>query len=283
MQEAKSLGPARLAGTESFLVRSAILSDPLIIDVAHPVYPLGAGMRMPVIYVLDGDLCFALAAQSARSQQLAPGAFPQALVVGIRYDLDNAPDRIARRAGLRFRDFTRSVDETYIARMREAPPPFTLPEDVSAGSAERFFSFLSDELIPFVSSRYDADPADRTLVGVSLSGLFALETLLSGATQFHRYVAISPSLWWNDRAIFKTDFREEGMIQNARLFLGVGELEEAEDQSAHMVSNLEALAARLVSGPYRGLAVTHQVFGGESHLSVAPAGLARGLREVFRR
>jgi uncharacterized protein len=283
MKEIAPRGAALIEGTESFAVHSSVLSEPLIIDVALPTYSLESGGRMPVVYVLDGEGCFGLAAQSARNLQLVPGAFPQALIVGVRYDLREAANRLARGAALRFRDFTRNSDRAYIARMRAAPPPFGLPPEIAPGGANAFLSFLRNELKPFIASRYPTNQGDQTLVGVSLAGLFALETLMSGAQDFNRYIVISPSLWWNDRAILKAEAEYAGDKGSfaADVFLGVGELEEHEDASARMVSNLAELSFRLQSPSYSGLRVIHHVFAEESHLSVTPAAIARGLREIL--
>ena len=87
-------------------------------------------------------------------------------------------------------------------RQRELTPP---PTDgryriafPTSGEADRFRAFLSDEVIPFVERIYRAGPR-RALMGESLAGLFVVDTLLSQPQLFHDYVAISPSLWWDDR------------------------------------------------------------------------------------
>ena len=48
-----------------------------------------------------------------------------------------------------------------------------------------------------------------------------------------------------------------------------------------MVSNLRDLDATLRSRSYDGLTLTTHLFEGETHLSVVPATISRGLRVVF--
>ena len=45
---------------------------------------------------------------------------------------------------------------------------------------------------------------ETAIVGESLAGLFALETFFYEPDLFDTYIAISPSLWWNDLALAKT-------------------------------------------------------------------------------
>lgn len=77
------------------------------------------------------------------------------------------------------------------ARHREAFP--------ESGQAERFRRFLEAEVVPFVEARYGRG-ARRALMGESLAGLFVIDTLLSRPAAFDDYVAVSLSLWWDDRA-----------------------------------------------------------------------------------
>ena len=44
---------------------------------------------------------------------------------------------------------------------------------------------------------------ETAIVGESLAGLFAVETFLLEPELFDTYIAIDPSLWWNDRGLVK--------------------------------------------------------------------------------
>ena len=72
-----------------------------------------------------------------------------------------------------------------------------VPSD--AGGADAFLRFLSDELIPYVDARFRTT-RHRTLIGGSFSGLFAVHALYQNPVAFGAYLAISPSLWWNNQA-----------------------------------------------------------------------------------
>ena len=142
---------------------------------------------------------------------------------------------------------------------------------------------------------------DRALVGDSLGGLFGLYALFSEPSSFGRYVLGSPSIWWTGRSILQDEakFAASHPDLAARVFMSVGLDEEpgheadakassdtararlARAREARMVSNLRDLDATLRSRSYDGLALTTHLFEGETHLSVVPATISRGLRVVF--
>ena len=68
------------------------------------------------------------------------------------------------------------------------------------GGADAFLSFIEGELIPFVDKTYRARPY-RVLAGHSLGGLFAIHSLTTKPKLFDAYIAIDPSLHWNNGAV----------------------------------------------------------------------------------
>ncbi len=107
---------------------------------------------------------------------IAEGAIPPLLVVGI--------ENTERR-----RDLT---GPTSVASDREIAP--------RVGGSAAFRRFIADELMPEIRRRYRT--TDTTaIVGESLAGLFVVETFFEAPDLFDAYIAISPSLWWNRRAL----------------------------------------------------------------------------------
>ena len=68
------------------------------------------------------------------------------------------------------------------------------------GGSAAFRKFLRDELMPDVKARYRTTD-ETAIVGESLAGLFVVETFLLEPDLFDTYIAIDPSLWWNDGAL----------------------------------------------------------------------------------
>jgi predicted alpha/beta superfamily hydrolase len=134
--------------------------------------------RYPVIILLDGDTNVQTVSTTADFLSNT-GRSMQMLVVGI----DNTD------------------------RQRDLTPPFAgerpegTPEGI-AGGAPQFLSFVADELIPQLDRTLRTRPT-RILVGYSYSGLFTLYTLFNRPELFKAYIAVSPSLWWDNQALAK--------------------------------------------------------------------------------
>lgn len=160
----------------SFSVTSAALQEVRHVNVhTPPGYDTATARRYPVLYVLDGGLQedFPHVARDVDAA-IRAGAMRPMIVVGI--------ENTERR-----RDMTGT---TSVASDRAIAP--------HVGGSEHFRKFISDELMPEIRRRYRTD-GHRAIVGESLAGLFVLETFSVDPQLFDTYIALSPSLWWNDR------------------------------------------------------------------------------------
>lgn len=270
---------ASLMASHRYALHCPVIGETFRIDVALPEFPR-PGRPLPVVYVMDGNTVFGIAAQAARFLQNAR-EMPQVLMVGVGYDLECTRPRAAYGA-LRNRDLTPSLDQAFLERIiAEQNAPFPVETDPPAGGAGAFLDFLVHRLRPFIAERYDTDPRDQTLVGSSLGGLFSLHALLTSPGAFQRHVANSPALWWHEREVFAREaaVAAAGRDLPAKLFLSVGGLEVGEAWNG--VRDCAEFADILAGRGRAGLAMTHHVFEGESHTSVIPAALSRGLRTVF--
>jgi predicted alpha/beta superfamily hydrolase len=279
-------GPLTIEGSEVFELKSAVIGDTLQITVAAPHLYDSFQYPLPTLYVLDGNLCLAMASSIARTLQfVAFGAVAPVLCVGIGYSAD--PLEVM---SLRMRDLTPTT--------AELPPSPMKTDKHGMGGADRFLESLVGEVFPVIEDRFRSDPADRTLVGWSLGGLFALHTLFTRPQTFAKYVPISPSIWWNDRTVSTSEeaYAVSHQDLSAKVFACVGEREETAparmwppitgdgaqeriefSQTARMVSNLDELVSRLRSRGYPNLDLTHEVFLDEHHSTVFPAAFTRAL------
>jgi predicted alpha/beta superfamily hydrolase len=74
--------------------------------------------------------------------------------------------------------------------------------DHETGGAETFTKFMEEELIPYIDSKYPTT-AYRTLIGHSYAGLFTINMLVNHKHLFQNYIAIDPSLDWDDQRLLK--------------------------------------------------------------------------------
>jgi predicted alpha/beta superfamily hydrolase len=74
--------------------------------------------------------------------------------------------------------------------------------DAETGGADNFTKFIEQELIPYIDSKYPT-MAYRTLIGHSYAGLFTINMLVNHGHLFQNYIAIDPSLDWDDQKLLK--------------------------------------------------------------------------------
>jgi predicted alpha/beta superfamily hydrolase len=91
-------------------------------------------------------------------------------------------------------------------RRRDLTGPTAVASDSAiarrVGGSAAFRRFLREELMPKIRGRYRST-GETTIVGESLAGLFIVETFLLEPDLFSRYIALSPSLWWNRGALLQ--------------------------------------------------------------------------------
>jgi predicted alpha/beta superfamily hydrolase len=286
-----------LLDSEFFDVYSRAVGDTFRIFVAKP--PFASDGRYPAIYVADGNTLFTQVMGIQRT--LAWGAeAPAAYVVGIGYPTDAGfLPAIAKRN----RDYAPTDGGQYASEVLRSREP--------AGAAA-FLRFVNDELKPMLEQRYRIEPDDATFVGVSLGGLFGAWALLQNTATFQRYVLCSPAIWWNDEEIWQweTACAERTTDLRAMIFVSAGGLEfEAamREHALHIAANnpwlktqveatvawhdahgwprttqlMQELADRLQKRRYASLRAHCHNMPDETHMSVAPAAICRGLRYVF--
>lgn len=270
---------AYLAGTESRLVTSRV-GRTYQVSVALPRGYESTDASYPVLYALDANGEFGIVVETARMLQLG-GLVPELVIVGIGYPVGHYFDA----AGPRTLDLTPTHDPDLEALWVSRMPGWPLPEG-SGGGAD-FLAFLSEELIPLVESEYRTDPRDRALLGHSLGGLFAFYALLHGEGIFHRFISASPFLAWDDRVIFEHEAAYAAAHDElpARVFFSVGMLEPDglpdEDPWGGYITNLRDLIRVLSGRGYADFEWTVEYFEDETHTSVLPGAVSRGLRHIY--
>jgi predicted alpha/beta superfamily hydrolase len=167
-------------------VHSSILNENRAIWIHVP----GSGqnnvyspVHYPVVYLLDGDAHFDY-------------------VVGMIHQLSEingntiCPDMIV--VGIPNTDRTRDLTPTHMKPTPQMDSNFVK----TSGGGGKFISFIEKELIPHVDSLYPTAPY-RILIGHSFGGLMVVYTLLNHSNLFNSYLAIDPSLWWDNQVVLK--------------------------------------------------------------------------------
>jgi predicted alpha/beta superfamily hydrolase len=227
----------------SYRFTSRVLGESRVIDVALPSgYERDSAARYPVLIVLDGEFEHEIAAGITRFYATT-SQLPPLIVVGVRNTDRN-------------HDFTPAPAGGFAAP----------PEAQHPGGADAFLSFMSDELVPWIDRSYRTAPL-RVLVGHSLGGLFALYTIAHRSDLFTGFLIMEPSAWWNDGAEWRA----------ARGALGTP----ATRRARVMLVNTERMDVDTTAWGGSRPMVRHLTIGGETHASMAAAGMMLGLKTMF--
>jgi predicted alpha/beta superfamily hydrolase len=151
-------------------LQSRILHQKRYVQVyTPPSYKPGSSQKYDVLYVLDGgNWNTSLITQIQRFIE-AQGQMPPTIIVSVM-----------------------GID-----RNIELTPTHLDSWQAPTGGADNFLGFLKDELIPYINTNYPSD-GDNTLWGHSLGGMFVVYALLKEPNTFKSYIAVDPSLWWDN-------------------------------------------------------------------------------------
>jgi predicted alpha/beta superfamily hydrolase len=165
-------------------------------------------------------------------------------------------------------------------RKRDLTYPSTDPADrkllPTSGGSAKFRDFLADELKPWAAARFRTS-GETLLMGESLAGLFVVETFLTRPELFDHYVAISPSLWWDQQRLAKsaTDRLKTGAYAGKSLYLA-----ESGD-SGGLEAGTYALAEALKAGAPAGLKWRFDPMPLEKHAGIYDPAAIKALRWLF--
>jgi predicted alpha/beta superfamily hydrolase len=242
--------------TEVRRLKSSVTGDEYNILVALPAGYADSGKTYPSLYGLDPHLTFGMCSEITR--RLAFGEeLPQLIQVGI--------------------GFSGSDKDIESHQMKNYVPTGHLGEP-GPGGAEDFLRFIREDLIPFIVSEYRADPLDRCFIGCSLGGMFGLYSLFRHPDTFQRYIIGSPWMEGDDPHALKLEieYAADHSDLAAQIFVGAGSLE-----PEFVVNNLLKLEKAFRNRNYPNLRLQTQIFEGETHLSVVPYTISRGLKVVY--
>lgn len=164
-------------------IRSSVYGNEQTITVRLPRgYADNSDRKYPVLYSVDGgpdqdfELLAGIAAEAEHSTSFEPF-----ILIGVKTE-----DRYSQ--------LTPEMTRLPIERLRE-----NFGERMKPGGAPTFRDYLERDVIPWATARYRT--GRKILTAASLGGLFVLDTFLQRPELFEDYIALTPSLWWDDGRI----------------------------------------------------------------------------------
>jgi len=207
-----------------------------------------------VLYYLDAwtktDVLNAAALHQTDQKQINP-----VILVGISYNTN-----FEGRSPIRTRDYVPG-----------------LKSNDTLHRADNFLQFIKTELIPYIDGKYATKVNDRGLLGFSYGGLFCAWVLKQEPELFQKMGIISPSLWYEEKALFKDEelLNNIKKAKNLNLLIACGSLE-----SDNMRSNSKQLFDLLNAN--QNIKVSNIVFEDENHSTVSIVAYNRALTYFYR-
>ena len=232
-----------------------------------------ATQKYPVAYVLDGDQHFHGLSGLIHQLSATTGntICPEMIVVAI-LNTD------------RTRDLTISHKTTGFA----VDPEFAK----NSGGGEKFTAFIEKELFPYIDSHYPTAPY-RMMIGHSLGGMLVVNTLLNHTHMFDAYVALDPSLWWDEQLLVKQAQQKlkENTFTHKSFYLAIAnsigsekdtaqQRKETNDYNLLLSSQLD-LVDLLRSNRENGLRWKYNYYKEEGHQSIPLIGEYDALKFIF--
>ncbi len=246
----------------------------------------------PILYLTDGNACFATAVDALKVQASYPGGtnVGEGVIVAIGYPTDEPYDPLRRSW-----DLSPPPGRVY-------PPFYPDTPDVRTGGAEQFLALIEDELKPWIEQQIPVDRSRQTLFGHSFGGLLALHALFTRPTAFNRWISASPAIYWEEACILSTESeflsRHPGPL-DIELHLSAGQYEgetlapfhkgtpdeqkrQERAKETRTVELAREMAQRWAKLASSADSVTFEEYPGENHMSVLPVALNRAVQIAFR-
>ena len=237
-----------------FALKSSVLGEERIILVRTPVGYEANKVSYPVLYMTDGDAHMGHTASTIEFLT-RNGRISDLILVGV-----TNTDRT--------RDLT-PVKSTN----KNAAGELQFP---TSGGADNFLKFFETELIPEIEKQYRVQPY-RIFAGHSLGGLFAIHAMITKPGLFNSYVAVSPSLQWENGEALKRaeDFLKNQKELNVTLFVSLG------NEPGAIGDSFDSFRQMLAKTNIKGFEWQAERMADEDHGSVVLRSHYFGLRKVY--
>ncbi|HYV13600.1 MAG TPA: alpha/beta hydrolase-fold protein [Pyrinomonadaceae bacterium] len=246
---------AQQQGTlKKFSIKSTVLGEDRIILVRTPVGYETNKVSYPVLYMTDGDAHMGHTASTVEFLT-QNGRISDLIVVGVTNT-----------------DRTRDLTPVKSSN-KNAAGELQFP---TSGGADNFLKFFETELIPQIEKEYRTQPY-RIFAGHSLGGLFAIHAMITKPGLFNSYIAVSPSLQWENNEELKRveTYLKNQKESNVTLFASIG------NEPGAIGEAFDKFKDMLAKSNIKGFEWQAERMADEDHGSVVLRSHYFGLRKVY--
>ncbi|SDS43893.1 hypothetical protein SAMN05216490_1156 [Mucilaginibacter mallensis] len=250
---------------KEFTCYSNSVKDTFYITVQLPLnYEKEPKKRYPVVLLTDANFYFPMLAPIVHQYEKG-GLLPPLILVGVGY---------------------KSFELMNSLRVRDYLYPQAIPSDEmkAPGGGQRYYQFITNDLLPKIDSNYRTEMNTRTLLGHSFGGyfsLFAFQQQMSGKrNDFKGFVSASPSLWYNNNYLFKLpdQLKRTLLKDTVSVFLSVGSFETPKEWTIQPVENM---AKQLDNKHISKLKLSTIVYNDLDHMDVGLISFIRGMEKMY--
>jgi hypothetical protein len=236
---------------DTFTLDSQLLGETRVINVYVPDKALWKDREtLTVLYMPDGGMKEDFPhVVGAVDVSIKNGQIEPIMVVGI--------ENIERRKDL--------AGPTVVEAEKKMAP--------KAGGSDNFRRFIRDELKPAIAKRYPVGPTSA-IIGESAAGLFVTETLIVDPTLFDFYIAVDPSVWWNEQHVVRQASVRFGSWTAGPKRFYVAHSSEGDESGMQQLTS----ALRIQQPP---IAWKHEPMLDERHITIYPRAALGGIRWMF--
>ncbi len=236
-------------------IKSEVLGEDRVILVRTPPGYERDGQRYPVLYLTDGAAHLGHTASTIEFLS-RNGRMPEMIVVAITNT-----------------DRTRDLTPTNASMWRPDGTEAKLP---TSGGADKFLKFIETELIPKIEKDYRTQPY-RVFAGHSFGGLFAVHAFLTRPEAFNAYIAVSPSMHWDNHLLSRKaeEFFKDRKELSRTLYFTLA------DEGGVMREGFDRFKGILGKNKLKGFEWDAMLMEDEDHGSVVMRSHYQGFRKVF--
>lgn len=231
-------------------VYSTVLKEYRDVKVLLPNEYDDTHYKYPTIYLLDAETNFDMGIE-VLSFLMDNHFIPPHIVVG----LPNTD---------RFRDMT-PVDSIMNKNIYK-----------TRGGADNFIKTLELDIFPFIAENFRVS-TQRLVMGHSYSGLFVVHAFSTRPDLFDKFLAFSPILWWNNKAIVNDVDQFLSNNSSIRKWLFISFAEEATE----MLISCKSLISSLETKAPPDLKWKYAWMPDESHYTLYRKSLMQGMETIF--
>lgn len=225
-------------------------------------YESNGTQTYPVIYLLDGEIFFHSVV-----------GINKAFSSGKRKDI---PSFII--VGIVSTDRMRDLTPTASAAGRDGK--IAPGAKVQGGGSKAFCEFLTKELRTVIEGSYRTN-GQNMLIGHSLGGLFTVDAFLNHTELFDSYLALDPSLWWDQGRLSKeaAELVKEKDFSGKSLYIGLAT--KPRPDRVNIITDRADSFFTEVLPQAKGLRFLNKSFPDEVHGTIGIPGIFDGMRQLL--